>query len=157
MKITIIDHLKKVLRHEQWATRAILETLRSAAHPPPRAVRLMSHIIGAEIVWLARIEGQASTQPVWPEWLLVELIDQARMLEEPWARYLASLTAEDLGREVTYTNSRGERFGSSLHDIITHLGLHAAYHRGQVNAALREADLEPPAVDYIHAARNGFI
>lgn len=157
MNLTIIDHLKKVLRHEQWATRAILETLRSSGHPPQRAVRLMSHIIGAEMVWLARIEGKASTQPVWPEWSLDELIDHSRLLEEPWTRYLASLTAEDLGREVTYTNSRGEKFGSSIHDIISHLGLHAAYHRGQVNAALREADLQPPAIDYIHAARNGFI
>ena len=157
MNVTIIDHLKKVLRHEQWATHAMLETLRSAGHTPPRAVRLLSHIIGAEIVWLARIEGRTTTQPVWPEWSLAELIEQARMLEEPWTGYLAALTAEDLGREVTYTNSKGERFGSSLHDIITHLGLHAAYHRGQVNAALREADLQPPAIDYIHAARNGFI
>ena len=157
MNVTVIDHLTKVLRHEQWATRALLETIGAAASAPARAVRLLSHIIGAEIVWLARIEGRPSLQPVWPDWSFVELRNEARMLEEPWARYLAALGDEDLGREVTYTNSKGERFSSSLHDIITHVGLHASYHRGQVNAALREAGVQPPTIDYIHAARKGYI
>jgi len=42
-------------------------------------------------------------------------------------------------------------------DILTHVLLHSAYHRGQIAVDLRAAGLTPAYTDYIHAVRQGKI
>jgi uncharacterized damage-inducible protein DinB len=64
---------------------------------------------------------------------------------------------EDLADGVAYRNSKGEFWTSSVGDILTHVLLHAHYHRGQIAASQREAGGEPAYTDFIHAARSGFL
>ena len=40
-------------------------------------------------------------------------------------------------------NSAGDEFDSKLSDILLHVALHGAYHRGQVNLLIRTAGGEP--------------
>ena len=54
-------------------------------------------------------------------------------------------------------NSKGQSWTSRVEDVLTHVLLHGAYHRGQIASALREAGLTPPYTDYIHATRSGRI
>ena len=42
-------------------------------------------------------------------------------------------------------------------DVLTHVILHSAYHRGQVALAMRAAGMEPAYTDFIHAVRQGFV
>jgi uncharacterized damage-inducible protein DinB len=58
---------------------------------------------------------------------------------------------------VSYTNSKGELWTSTVEDILTHLVIHSAYHRGQIASDLRSAGREPAYTDYIHAVRQGLI
>jgi len=114
----------------------------------------MGHIIGAEFLWLSRLDGTSSDLPVWPSLSLNEC--QAR---------LAQLSGEvgefDFGRRgpldrpVRYTNSKGEPWTSTVEEILTHLVIHSAYHRGQIASDLRNAGQEPAYTDYIHAVRQG--
>jgi uncharacterized damage-inducible protein DinB len=55
---------------------------------------------------------------------------------------------------VHYTNSDGQHFETSVSDILTHVALHGAYHRGQVAHLLRGAGAEPQATDYIQFGRG---
>ena len=48
-------------------------------------------------------------------------------------------TTDGLTDGVAYRNSKGEFWTSTVADILTHVVLHAAYHRGQIAAAVREA------------------
>jgi len=149
----LIAHLKRMLRYDVWANEATLGSLLQGA-PPPRSLRWMSHIFGAELLWLSRMEGVASKLPVWPQ-LTVEQC-QALLLE-------ISSELQDLqhlgplDRPVSYTNSKGEPWSSSVGDILTHLVIHSAYHRGQIASDLRDAGQEPAYTDYIHAVRQGLI
>ncbi|HEU5359182.1 MAG TPA: DinB family protein, partial [Gemmatimonadales bacterium] len=55
---------------------------------------------------------------------------------------------------VTYRNSAGLEFTSTVEDILLHVALHGAYHRGQVARALREGGAVPNATDYIAFIRG---
>ena len=116
----------------------------------------MAHIIAAELLWLARLEGVPSPLPVWPDLSLTEC--EARFAELS-SGLLRALTgeAEALARPVAYTNSKGERWTSTVEDILTHVVIHSAYHRGQIASDLRGAGQEPAYTDYIHAVRQGLV
>ena len=70
---------------------------------------------------------------------------------------LASLDEDGLRDGVAYRNSKGEFWTSTVGDILTHVVLHASYHRGQIAAAVRQAGGEPAYTDFIHAVRLGLI
>jgi uncharacterized damage-inducible protein DinB len=81
-------------------------------------------------------------------------LDRAR---RGWTDYLAGLHEADLAEGVGYRNSRGEFWVSTVDDILTHVVVHSAYHRGQIASAVREAGGEPAYTDFIHAARQGLV
>jgi uncharacterized damage-inducible protein DinB len=146
-------HLKRMLRYDIWANEATLGSL-SRGPLPPRSLRWMSHIFAAELLWLSRMEGVSSKLPVWPQ-LTVE---QCQALLPEISGELEDL--EHLGpidRPIGYTNSKGEAWSSTVGEILTHLVIHSAYHRGQIASDLRNAGQEPAYTDYIHAVRQGLI
>jgi uncharacterized damage-inducible protein DinB len=150
----VID-LERLLRYDAWANQQTLESLpRQGA--PARSLRWMSHIIGAELLWLSRMEGKPAPLPVWPELSVEGCEERQRDLSRQLTRSLAGW-ANPLGREVRYTNSKGEAWTSTVEDILTHLVIHSAYHRGQIASDVRGAGLEPAYTDYIHAVRQGLL
>ena len=44
-----------------------------------------------------------------------------------------------------------------MRDILAHVVLHSAYHRGQIAAAVRAGGGEPAYTDMIHAVRQGLV
>jgi uncharacterized damage-inducible protein DinB len=52
-------------------------------------------------------------------------------------------------------NSKGEPWRSAVGDVLDHVLLHGAYHRGQIASDLRAAGCEPAYTDFIHAVRSG--
>jgi uncharacterized damage-inducible protein DinB len=144
--------LTRLFAHLDWADRRALAMLR--ATPDRDAVRRLAHLLAAEEVWLARLEGRTPTQPVWPDLDLDACAALADANRARWASYLAALTPESLAREVAYTNSAGEPFRSRLDDILLHVLLHGQYHRGQVALLVRAAGGEPQGTDYIAFARG---
>jgi uncharacterized damage-inducible protein DinB len=67
---------------------------------------------------------------------------------------VATLTTDDLAREVPYVNSAGAAFVSRVDDILLHVVLHSAYHRGQVSLLMRRSGGTPKPTDYIAFARG---
>lgn len=150
----------RTFTYDAWANREALASLRRMAEPPAQAVRWMAHVAAAQLVWGARLDGQAASHPVWPEWSLDETAARLDEAEGRWPALLAALAAEGdgaLGRSVHYATSRGDRFASTVGDILTHVTHHGAYHRGQIAAAVRAAGGEPVLTDFIHAARIGVV
>ncbi len=62
-----------------------------------------------------------------------------------------------LDQSVSYTNSQGEAWSSTVEEILTHITVHSAYHRGQIASDLRAAGMTPAYTDYIHAVRRGLV
>jgi uncharacterized damage-inducible protein DinB len=74
-----------------------------------------------------------------------------------WHGYFAQLSSAGLWQKVTYKNSKGESWTSTVQDILTHVVIHSAYHRGQIASLMRAAGGTPAYTDFIHAARQGLI
>ncbi len=152
-----LERFRRELSYDDWANREVLRHLQRESSPPPNCVGWFSHVLGAQSEWLARLQGGRSALAVWPRLTLDELEPSVARLRESWAAYLEQLTPADLPRSIAYVNSKGEPFESRIEDVLTHVLLHGAYHRGQIASALREAGLTPPATDYILATRSGVI
>lgn len=150
-----MTHLARLFRHMWWADDAVRAALEAAGdRAPDRAVALYAHVLGAELVWLDRVEGAAPSVAVWPETSLAGCAALARRARERYETFLGSLTAEALPRPIHYTNSAGQAFDTPLEDILLHVALHGAYHRGQIAMLLRDAGAEPAPTDYIAWARG---
>jgi uncharacterized damage-inducible protein DinB len=146
--------MRRLSQHLAWADDLVLAALEAAPTPPPDAVREYAHILGADEVWLSRLEQRLAATTPWPEFELSELRPFARQLHAGYARYLASITDADLARNVLYTNSAGQSFETRVEDILVHVSLHAQYHRGKVNLLLRQAGLTPAPADFIGFVRG---
>jgi uncharacterized damage-inducible protein DinB len=107
-------------------------------------------------MWLARIRKEQKVS-VWPGLTLLECEQQLAELPELWRDYLAALTPEQLSVKVPYVNSKGESWSNTVEDILTHVILHSAYHRGQIAQDMRAAGIEPVNTDFIHAVRQSLV
>jgi len=150
-----LERLRREFRYDAWANAEVYAALR-AVDPPGKCVRWLAHVIGAETLWMARLQGGVSLLPVWPEWTLGEIERPLHELAHAWPPLLER-EAADLGREVAYTNSKGERWTSRVEDVLSQVLFHGAYHRGQIASALRAVGLAPPTTDFIHAVRRGLL
>ncbi|HUR95950.1 MAG TPA: DinB family protein [Gemmatimonadales bacterium] len=147
---------RKMLEHDGWANVAALAALR-AGHAPEPARAWMAHLVASERLWLARLLEEPSAMPVWPDLDLDSCAAELTGLQAEWMRYLESIDGHGLNEGVAYRNSKGEFWTSTVGDILTHVVLHASYHRGQIASAIRAAGGTPAYTDFIHAVRTGLI
>jgi uncharacterized damage-inducible protein DinB len=155
--IESLQSLQHFIRYDHWANKEVLASFRGANRIPPRPLQLMSHIIGAEFVWLTRIKSEKSPLAVWPELSLGECEQAISDLFTLWSQYLEQLLPERIAHLINYKNSKGEPWSSSIQDIVIHVAFHSAYHRGQIAADMRAAGFTPAYTDYIHGVRTGSI
>jgi len=92
---------------------------------------------------------------VWPEPDLAWCESEAAALSREWHEYLDLVTAGDVSLNISYKNSKGESWTSSIVDVLTHVVMHSAYHRGQIASHMRAAGQTPAYTDFIHGARQG--
>ena len=80
-----------------------------------------------------------------------------RLLSFSWRDYLSDDSPDPLDRSASYKNSKGEPWTSSVRDILTHVFMHSAYHRGQIATDMRQAGHVPAYTDFIHGVRQGLV
>ena len=139
--------LQRLFAYDDWANR---EEVASAGKSAP-ALRLLNHIIGAQWLWIARIRKEQPKMAVWPELTVDQLSQELDGLRDAWRDIVQNVRASS---SVDYTNSKGEPWSSSVDDILTHVIMHGAYHRGQIATIVRQGGETPAYTDYIHAVRT---
>lgn len=149
-----VQHLSKLVTHLAWADDRVLASLRSATSPEPSCLELFAHVLASEHVWLARLKGAAPHHPVWPGLSLEQCAALVQANQRDLGAYVAALAPDDLPRAITYANSAGQTFTSSIEDILLHVCLHGTYHRGQIAWALRRGGSVPMPTDYIALVRG---
>jgi len=152
----VTQHYRQLLHYDEWANQEVIEALRKAGNAPARSVKLLAHIIAAEQLWLARITGNEQPFPVWPEFTLDRCAREADAIAGLWRQYFEQLPGV-LEQDVTYRNSKGEIWTNRVRDILIHVFVHSAYHRGQIAANMREAGCTPAYTDFIHSVRQGLV
>jgi len=144
----------RMVEYDRWANRECVNAVRQAKTADLKIVRLMAHTLSAERLWLERLQRQPQTMPVWPGSALEECDLLVDSVAESWKQYLVKLERETFDEIIEYRNSKGEQWSSRVEDVLTHVFLHSAYHRGQVALELRSAGFEPAYTDFIHAVRQ---
>src|SRR5690554_6275061 len=160
MAAPTLDTLGELMRHMEWADATVWRAV--MAHPPAlqdeRLRTLLFHLHGVQRVFLALWTGKP-LEPLLskqaPTDLAAGLVDVRAYYKElhPAA---AGFDEATLQRPVVmpglerYEEQMNRRFDKpTLAETMLQVASHSTYHRGQVNARLREIGGEPPLVDYI--------
>ncbi len=155
--MSLLEHFRRQFEYEFWANAEVLRVLVQLPAPPSASIRLLAHIIAAQHLWLSRLQNKPPRLAVWPELSLVECAAELGEGKSAWQSYLDGLGDRDLSSYRSYTNSKGEEWKNSVADILSHVGLHSSYHRGQIALEVRRSGSVPAYTDYVHAVRQGFI
>lgn len=155
--MNLIEHFHRQFTYDAWANGEALSAIRANVDKNGRVLELMSHIVAAERLWLERLEQRRQSLPVWPKadlgWCEAQTVDLRRL----WTEYLERIPDGDLTRKLSYKNTKGETWSNTVQDILSHVILHSAYHRGQIASHVRSLGQTPAYTDFIHGVRQGLI
>lgn len=153
-----MTEIRRLFHHMYWAEDRLMGLFEKPGVEPggmEEVTRLFGHLVAAEQVWLLRVTGgDAASIAIWPHRPLADSVRVAAEVRDGYQRLLGGITDAALGRVVEYRNSKGTAFRNPLRDILLHVALHGAYHRGQIAAAVRRAGGEPVNTDFITFVRD---
>jgi uncharacterized damage-inducible protein DinB len=153
----LTDYFQRQFVYDAWANREVLTAIQTGGDYTARPLALMAHIVSAEGLWLERLKGEPQSLPVWPDFDFHQCEAHAEDLARLWPDYLKMIRSGSLVQKISYQNSKGEAWNSTVQDVLTHVVMHSAYHRGQVAALMRSNGQTPASTDFIHAVRQGLM
>jgi uncharacterized damage-inducible protein DinB len=148
------DVLKNLSEYNIWANQTMLDVFSKLPQVPNNALRLFSHALNAQAIWIARITGTQSPVKVWQEHNLEQLKELHKSASYRIAELVANADEAEFNRLISYTNSQGNQYSTRVLDILTHAFNHATYHRAQVATDLRKNGFTPPNTDYVTYVRE---
>lgn len=160
--------LLRMHQHRQWTNTKLLsaaaEKLSDEQRHQSFAIgqgsvwRTLSHLLGAEYIWLEILLGNDS--PSMPGDLpnelvgnqlaedgmrtMEELTQRWAILENRWNEYLAALSIDELQRSIVKASSSshpGQRPATSVLDVLLHVCTHAHYTSAQLINIFRQLDV----------------
>lgn len=163
-----MNYLIKLCEYNVWANGEIVGFMRKAGPQAynleqqssfPTLLKTLYHIWDAQHIWLLRLDGKSISD--WPSKSFAGTAEQGfqGFMENSKAlkNFVLNLEEPDFKEEITYTNTKGEAFVSSLGDMVLHCMNHSTYHRGQMITMLRNAGFtDVSSTDYIHFMRTQF-
>nr|WP_281257775.1 DinB family protein [Paenibacillus donghaensis] len=150
----LCDYQLRLAAHAHWANTEILRALQGTGGTSAKLTTLFGHLLSAERVWLERLNHRDSSAiAIWPVSSLAECEALLKANYAGYQQYLSALSDSRLPDIVSYQNSKGIAYSSSVADILSHVALHGSYHRGQISTYLRLEGQEPVNTDFINYAR----
>jgi uncharacterized damage-inducible protein DinB len=142
------NHFLKIFRHMKWSDISLLKLLEGKNISEGKVVELISHIVIAEDTWYKRITNEFYDNKFWN----ILSIEECRILVEStnlkFIDFIFSLSENDFQKKISYKNSKGIDYITSIEDIFTHVAFHGMYHRGQIMLLMRNAGQDVVATDY---------
>jgi len=155
-----LDTIRELYDYNHWANQRVLSAMtpltddmftRNMGNSFVSLRDTLAHILGAEWIWLERWLGRS------PKALLsASDFPTLQALQRRWAavrldqsQYVQTLVPDRLNDDVSYTNTRGERYSYALWRQMLHVINHSSYHRGQVTTLLRQMGAEPAGTDLL--------
>jgi uncharacterized damage-inducible protein DinB len=152
--LVMATHIERMLSAMVWADAQLLAAIRAHAGSQTEALPLFGHVLAAEALWLCRLEFREPGVAVWPTLSIEECEALAGENARGYQRFLETLGESGLASTVRYRNSKGEEYTNSVLDMLTHVVIHGAYHRGQVARVIGRAGGQTPNTDYIAYIRS---
>jgi uncharacterized damage-inducible protein DinB len=142
------DYFLKIYKYNVWANKKVINTLKKQQVVDKKILTLMSHVLSALNIWLARIENRPN-EP-YPLWQIYDLDQLEEMADDIGARWLLYIERnEKFDGVLIYKNYVGLPYENKIENIMIHLVNHSTYHRAQIAILLRQAGLEPINTDFI--------
>ncbi len=154
-----INNITLLLHHMEWADAKMWESVLklSSSNSDSKMRKLLYHLHSVQRAFFYLWTKQPLEFP--KETDFPDLLDIAKWGYEYYKQlneYLISLNENELNKiiEIPWAKRLEKIIGkipedASLTETILQVTTHSAYHRGQVNARLRELGGEPPLVDFI--------
>jgi uncharacterized damage-inducible protein DinB len=142
------NHFLKIFRHMKWSDIRVLNLLSEQNINEGKAVELISHIVIAENIVYKRITNESYDNRFWDILSLEECKGIVEQTSRMFMKYISSLPDNDFQKKVSYKNSKGIDYTTSVEDILTHVAFHGIYHRGQIMLLMRNSGQNVAATDY---------
>src|SRR5262249_25833704 len=146
------DLFLSLMRYKLWADvelmGAVLAVPALATAPEGAFVTaIIRHFHTADCVFRAHLlgvpHGYTSANPSEPA-SLAELRPRVSAIDAWYVEYTRNLDARDLGQALELRFTDGQQQVLTRSDILLHVSLHGAYHRGNVGILLRKFGVDPP-------------
>ncbi len=143
-----VEHLRELFAYNDWANRRIVARLKS--NGSEKARRILAHLLITEKEYFERLYGKDSTGfDFWQDLSAEDCGDLAKENAENYERILKRFDDEGLGQIARYKTSEGAAHANTFRELLTHVLLHSATHRGNIIIKMREENFAPPKIDYI--------
>lgn len=153
-----LEALTDLYRHMEWSDASVWAAVLASENGPADAKlrQYLNHLHLVQHSFLRVWRGEPREAP-YPSF------DDAQALMS-WGRsyypevfsYLTAMSDEQISElmPVPWATMVEQRLGRAPHtttvgDTLLQVALHSLYHRGQINARLREVGGEPPLIDYL--------
>lgn len=164
--MSLLFSIKRQFAHDAWAKGKLADAVRDLTDPEfssdfgegfGSVQSKFCHMVDAEDIWLQRIVNKVSPTARPDDMRHKTREEFLKWNEELRTRKLKlveSLTEQGLRTDISYKAISGRAYTMPLFEVLQHVMLHAAYHRGQVAACLRALGRTPPSTDFVEYIRE---
>ena len=161
----IAQHVRLLYGFNAWANQRALNACapltadqftRDLGSSFPSVRDTLVHILGGEIVWLARWKGGTPTglEPAANYSTFDSVRARLTEIDNELADFASRLDDEKIASILNYRTTEGKPFSNTSSQMLQHLANHGAYHRGQVTTMLRQLGAKSTAMDLIFYFRE---
>ncbi len=144
--------LQTLYRYHAWANTAFLDKLEGIdpekhGKELQTCLRLMCHSLVVSRIFASHLQGVAhvftsdnleETPP------LAELREAVTSADQWYLAYVGTVSPATLSEAIAFTFTDGDKGQMTREEMLTHVVLHAGYHRGEVGRLLWQLSIEPP-------------
>jgi len=143
-----IEHLRQLYIYNDWANWRVISSLKS--NDCEKGRQILAHLLITEKEYFERLYGKDSTGfDFWQNLSLEECEDLAYETAANYDKLLKRFDEEGLSLRAKYKTSEGVAYENTFRELLSHVLLHSATHRGNIVIKLREEGFPPPKIDYI--------
>jgi uncharacterized damage-inducible protein DinB len=143
-----VEHLRELFRYNDWANRRVIVALKE--NDSTKSLAILAHLLTTEAEYHGRLFGKDGTGfDFWPPLSIEECGELARETADKYEKLLRRFEEEGLDLYTRYRTSAGVQKQNDFRELLTHVIMHSAIHRGNIILKLREEGFEPPKTDYI--------
>jgi uncharacterized damage-inducible protein DinB len=149
---------QELIQHMAWADAVVFSAIlgKPQVEQDEPILQRLRHLHLTQKVFLDVCQDKAINPQETDTLGVAELAEFTQAVHQALQQFLDSLAPDDLNRVVALPWARlvSQNLGfeiaqPTLGQTLLQVTAHSSYHRGQVNARLRELGLEPPMTDFL--------
>jgi uncharacterized damage-inducible protein DinB len=152
-----LEQIRALCAYNQWANGHVLDAAaRLDAEDFARDLGAsfgsvrgnLAHIAGAQDLWLSRWTN-AAPAAISSEESMETLRRELEQSDVAVRAFVDALTEEELGRQLSYTDTKGNRRQAILWQTLLHVANHGTHHRAEAALLLTALGQPPRQLDFV--------